>query len=146
MQTWLVHMRSPMRLLRDLGPVNFLVFQLLIIGTVLAALVHMIFIGQLGYALYAGHINGGIVTGFQVSVLFAGYLVSAILGLVALAHRRLLRCGWVLLLMPLHWLLLSVAAWRALFELIRDPYLWEKTEHGLAHTSRLAPNNGTHAA
>jgi hypothetical protein len=49
----------------------------------------------------------------------------------------------VLLLMPLHWLLLSLAAWRALYQLIRDPYRWEKTEHGLAKTSRLAEEPGT---
>jgi hypothetical protein len=44
----------------------------------------------------------------------------------------------VLLLMPLHWLLLSLAAWRALVQLVVAPYAWEKTEHGLAKSSRLA--------
>jgi len=44
----------------------------------------------------------------------------------------------VLLLTPLYWFLLSVAAWRALFQLLYDPQGWEKTEHGLARTSRLA--------
>jgi hypothetical protein len=39
--------------------------------------------------------------------------------------------------MPVYWLLLSLAAWRALYQLLRDPYGWEKTEHGLALTSRL---------
>ena len=68
----------------------------------------------------------------------AGYLISAALGLIGLARRRLLGCAWVLLLMPVYWLLLSLAAWRALFQLLRDPYRWEKTEHGLARTSRLA--------
>ena len=46
--------------------------------------------------------------------------------------------GFVLFLMPLHWLLLSAAAWRALWQLLRDPFRWEKTAHGLARTSRLA--------
>jgi len=41
-------------------------------------------------------------------------------------------------LVPLHWLLLSLAAWRALYQLMRDPQRWEKTEHGLARTSRRA--------
>ena len=50
----------------------------------------------------------------------------------------MLNCAWALLLMPVYWLLLSLAAWRALFQLLRDPYRWEKTEHGLARTSRLA--------
>ena len=40
-------------------------------------------------------------------------------------------------LTPLYWFLLSLAAWRALFQLLYDPQRWEKTEHGLARTSRL---------
>ena len=51
---------------------------------------------------------------------------------------RLLANAWVLLLTPFYWLLLSVAAWRALYQLLHDPQRWEKTEHGLARTSRLA--------
>jgi hypothetical protein len=39
---------------------------------------------------------------------------------------------------PLHWLLLSLAAWRGLYQLVVSPYAWEKTEHGLAKNSRLA--------
>jgi hypothetical protein len=45
---------------------------------------------------------------------------------------------WVLLLTPLYWVLLSIAAWCALYELFRAPYRWKKTEHGLAKTSRRA--------
>jgi hypothetical protein len=76
--------------------------------------------------------------GFDAVTLLAGYLISAALGLIGLARRRLLGCAWVLLLIPVYWLLLSLAAWRALFQLLRDPYRWEKTEHGLARTSRRA--------
>jgi hypothetical protein len=32
--------------------------------------------------------------------------------------------------------MLSLAAWRALYHLATKPYAWEKTEHGLARTSR----------
>jgi hypothetical protein len=52
-------------------------------------------------------------------------------------RRGLLSIAWVLLLTPLHWLLLSLAAWRAFYQLIVAPYAWEKTEHGLARSSRL---------
>jgi len=34
------------------------------------------------------------------------------------------------LLMPLYWLLVSFAAYRALVQLITAPHLWEKTAHG----------------
>ncbi len=40
LQTWLVHMRSPRRLWRELGPLGFLGFQTVVGGTILSALVH----------------------------------------------------------------------------------------------------------
>ncbi|HEV7462372.1 MAG TPA: glycosyltransferase family 2 protein [Methyloceanibacter sp.] len=39
-QTWLVHLRSPRTLWRELGPVGFFAFQITVGGTVLSALVH----------------------------------------------------------------------------------------------------------
>jgi hypothetical protein len=41
-----------------------------------------------------------------------------------------------LLLLPVYYLLGSVAAWMALYDLISRHYHWYKTEHGLAKTSR----------
>jgi hypothetical protein len=69
-----------------------------------------------------------------------GYLTSAFLGWLGLLRRGLLSTAWVLFLTPLHWLLLSLAAWRALFQLAVAPYRWEKTEHGLAIHSRRGAN------
>src|SRR6185437_10254827 len=40
LQTWLVHMRDPRALWRELGPRGFIAFQIVIAGTVLSALVH----------------------------------------------------------------------------------------------------------
>jgi cellulose synthase/poly-beta-1,6-N-acetylglucosamine synthase-like glycosyltransferase len=141
MQTWLVHMRSPRRLVRELGLSGFVVFQLLVGGTVLAALVHSVFaavlLGQFAMQ-FMNEAASGMLLGLHLPVLIAGYLVSAAVALVGLLRRRLFSCIWALLLMPIYWLLLSLAAWRALFQLVRDPYRWEKTEHGLARTSRLA--------
>jgi hypothetical protein len=71
-------------------------------------------------------------------MLICGYLISAVIGLIGLTRRRLLNCAWALVLMPIYWLLLSLAAWRALAQLMSNPYHWEKTDHGLARTSRLA--------
>jgi hypothetical protein len=139
MQTWLVHMRSPLRLARELGLPGFAVFQLLVGGTVLAALVHVLFVARLVWmmAMPLDDAMDQALFGFDAATLLSGYVISAALGLIGLARRQLLGCAWVLLLMPVYWLLLSLAAWRALFQLLRDPYRWEKTEHGLARTSRL---------
>jgi cellulose synthase/poly-beta-1,6-N-acetylglucosamine synthase-like glycosyltransferase len=145
MQTWLVHMREPRRLKRDLGLLGFIVFQLIVGGNALAALVHPLFMGGLIYALAAGAPmwkGGGpavaILAGLYGTSVVIGYCTSAFLGWFGLARRNLLSTAWVLLLTPLHWLMLSLAAWRALVQLIAAPYAWEKTEHGLAKSSRLA--------
>ena len=138
-------MRHPARLARELGVGGFLTFQLVVGGTVLSALVHPLFIAMFGYALatnslfpVGADLTSAVLAALCGGALVAGYLTSAALGLIGLKRRGLLRHAWVLLLMPLHWLLLSVAAWRALYQLLRDPYRWEKTAHGLARTSRLA--------
>ena len=141
LQTWLVHMRSPLRLVRGLGLPGFAVFQLVVGGSVLAALIHAVFVAQLAFNIAtAPHDDTAahLILGLYVAMLLSGYAVSALLSVVGLARRNLLHCAWVLLLMPVYWLLLSIAAWRALFQLVRAPYRWEKTEHGLARTSRLA--------
>ena len=146
MQTWLVHMRAPARVARELGFSGFLAFQLVVGGTVLSALVHPVFIAVAGYLAATNQLfdtarqrlRGARCSGCICGALVSGYLTSAALGLIGLKRRGLLRHGWVLLLMPLHWLLLSVAAWRALYQLLFNPFHWEKTAHGLARTSRLA--------
>lgn len=143
LQTWAVHMRQPRRLWRQLGPGGFIVFQLVIGGAVLAALVHGIFVGVL-----AGQIASGlfwsdkpgafdqIFAGLYVTTLASGYLLSMLLGFIGLSRRGLTRSAPWLLLLPLYWFLLSVAAWRAVFQFVFSPYRWEKTDHGLARTSR----------
>ena len=139
-QTWLVHNQSPRLLWQDLGAGGFAVFQLLVGGTVLAALVHGLFLVEIAWQLWDDgfETTGPSAAGLYVATLAAGYAVSAILALVGLMRRRLLRYAWALAMLPIYWLLLSAAAWRAVFQFIRDPYHWEKTEHGLALTSRLA--------
>jgi hypothetical protein len=52
-------------------------------------------------------------------------------------RRKLLSSALWLITVPFQWLMLSLAAWRALFQLFRAPHRWEKTAHGLAKTSRL---------
>ena len=142
MQTWLVHMRQPRRLLSDLGLPGFLTFQLIVGGNALAALVHPLFMAALIYSVASGapmwrgdSATGAILAAVYGMTVVIGYLSSAFLGWLGLLRRGLLPLAWVLLLTPLHWLLLSLAAWRALYQLVFAPYAWEKTEHGLAKSS-----------
>ncbi|NJL08250.1 MAG: glycosyltransferase, partial [Methylacidiphilales bacterium] len=140
MQTWLVHMRQPRRLQGDLGFAGFLAFQLMIGGSVLSALVHPVFVLALALQAATGLVAAGdglgaVLTGLTIATLVFGYAVSAALVLAGLARRRLLSIGWVVATLPVYWLLLSAAAWRAAWQLAVDPFHWEKTEHGFARTS-----------
>jgi cellulose synthase/poly-beta-1,6-N-acetylglucosamine synthase-like glycosyltransferase len=145
MQTWAVHMRSPRQLLAELGPAGFAAVQLVAGGNVLAALIHPIFLATVIYALAAGvpifGTGGAVATALawlSATTLAAGYVCSTVLGSWGLLRRGQRSAAWALALVPLHWTLLWLAAWRALYQLMRDPHRWEKTEHGLARTSRLA--------
>ena len=78
--------------------------------------------------------------GFDAAALVSGYLISAALGLIGLARRRLLGCAWALLLMPVYWLLLSLAAWRALFQLAaRSVSLGEDRARPRPHLAARSP-------
>jgi len=55
-------------------------------------------------------------------VVVTGYLLSASIGFLGQAQRGLLKQAGVLALTPLHWLLLSIAAWWAAVELIDAPF------------------------
>lgn len=144
MQTWLVHMRAPARAWHELGPKGFGTLQLVVGGTVLSALVHPLFLLAFAVSAVSGGsldkrgIAGLLMVALSGTTFASGYLATVTLGAVGLARRRLLSSAWVLLLVPVHWLLLSLAAWQAVIKLARDPYRWDKTEHGCASTSRSA--------
>lgn len=145
LQTWIVHMRSPVNLWRDTGARGFFTLNIIVGGNVLTALAHPVMLAELlvqsGMRAFDSDAATFLASNFaelHVAAIATGYLSTIIIGLMGLARRRLLHEAWVLALTPLYWICLSIAAWRALYQLAADPYRWEKTEHGLARHSRLA--------
>ena len=137
-QTWLVHMRSPMALWRELGPCGFLAFQIMVGGTVLSALAHPWFyvlaffdLATTGLLARPESLFGWsfwLIAWFDLAV---GYLASMGLGLLALRRRGHVALLKQIPLMPLYWFLISLAAYRALWQFATARFEWEKTEHGL---------------
>ncbi|HRP78882.1 MAG TPA: glycosyl transferase, partial [Aquamicrobium sp.] len=136
MQTWLVHMREPRLLWRELGPASFLAMQVMSLGMIVSALVHPFFVGSILYALaklaLAGSLASGeaALAGIGLANIAAGYGAFIALGLATLLAVEKPRPLVFILLTPVHWLLLSVAAWAALWEIYRRPHHWSKTPHG----------------
>jgi hypothetical protein len=147
MQTWSVHMREPGRLWREAGPRGFLTLNIIVGGNVLTALAYPVLVGELAvYFVTQGTASGGFFTGalapLHAAAIAGGVGSTVVIGLMGLARRGRLRSGWVLAATPFYWSFLSLAAWRALWQLWTDPYRWEKTEHGLAKNrpSTAAPH------
>jgi cellulose synthase/poly-beta-1,6-N-acetylglucosamine synthase-like glycosyltransferase len=137
-QTWLVHMRNPRALWRELGPRGFLGFQIMLGGTILSALAHPWFYVLVGFQLADGGVlvrpssTFGwlfwLIAGFDLS---AGYLAAMGLGLLAVQRRGYRALLKQIPLMPVYWLLISAAAYRALWQFMTARFEWEKTEHGV---------------
>lgn len=138
-QTLIVHARAPRRLLRDMGPLRMLVALLLTAGPFIAMTVHPVSLAAVLHHLWTrpqGHVPPGWVEIATLALcyvnLFLGYGVTAALTLVGLARRGRLREAAILLTLPFYLLLQSLAVWRALADLVRDPHRWDKTEHGMS--------------
>jgi len=58
---------------------------------------------------------------------------------IGMRRRNLTRFRRALLYLPLWLTMLSLAAWRAAYELWRRPFHWEKTQHGLTMRGAVDP-------
>jgi cellulose synthase/poly-beta-1,6-N-acetylglucosamine synthase-like glycosyltransferase len=136
MITYLVHMRRPFRLLRDMGPWKFLGFQFFFLTTILQFTLApalwffwLVFFGiptPFTDALPDAWVGG------LLALFLLTELVSLLIGFVAVGrtqHEKLLH--WVptmLLYFPLG----VFAAYKALSELVFKPFYWDKTRHGIS--------------
>lgn len=136
MQTWLVHHRRPLALLREIGWRDTLLFNLFVVGALTAALAHVAFMAELALALTGAPVLFGgapLVSAVQIMAFVAGYGASFALAAVSIRRRRdpRLRLG-LLATFPVYWLLMGAAVLIAAHDLLRRPHHWHKTEHGVA--------------
>lgn len=138
MQTWLVLMRHPLKLLASRGIIGFIIMQIMIGGMLVAALAHpfaFIFIAYTVYKALLGTMFGTTMIEIMLVYLDAfnligGYFIFVFVGMSALisAQKKKLKHRW-LFMPPVYWLLMSIAGWRALSQLPQQSQLWEKTPH-----------------
>ncbi|WP_226975195.1 glycosyltransferase family 2 protein [Xanthomonas sp. LMG 12462] len=137
MQTWLVHMRDPVQLYRSTGVRGFWGFQLFVGGTFFTALAAPLM--WLSYGLWLAVGSKFFDPFFPPALLYLS-LLNLLLGngfliymtLVAAFKRDYFRLAPYALTVPLYWLLQSIAAYKGLWQLIRNPFYWEKTTHGIS--------------
>ena len=93
MQTWLVHMRNPVKTGRELGPTGFWTLQALTAGIFISALFHPFFVALIVWLLVVESPHASVatmlLTGLNLEVFVLGYGVAMLAGAKALAPARL---------------------------------------------------------
>ena len=143
LQTFAVHLRQPRELKRELGWKGMMHFVMFVGGTPILAIVNPIF-WLLTILWFVAH-PVFIQELFPAPIYYLG-LVSWAFGNFLLVYVTVMSCrvgkrGELLipaLLVPLYWVMMSMAAVKALSQLVGAPNFWEKTVHGLHHEPQPA--------
>jgi cellulose synthase/poly-beta-1,6-N-acetylglucosamine synthase-like glycosyltransferase len=136
LQTWLVHIRNPVRLWRELGTRGFVGFNVVVGATPLLAALNPVF-WLLTLLWFTG--RPGIVQALFPAWLYYPALASLAGGNFVAVYRTVVAVRvagrvdllWAALCSPLYWTMMSIAAIRAIAQLVVKPSHWEKTVHGL---------------
>ncbi len=135
LQTWITHMRHPLDLWRSLGPLGFVVFHVLFLGTftsfAAAPLVLPLWVFTFGVELPIYQTVSPLFLNALVTAFVATEILLLVLGLVALRQRGEPRLIKFLPMMLFYWPIGSFAAYKALYELFARPAYWDKTQHGI---------------
>ncbi len=132
--TYASHMRRPAALLRDLGAWRFFGMQMMFAGTVihalLAPIVALLWLATFGAGGFDGFAGAEILLqiasiGFAAEILT---LAANYVGLRRAGHR--ISPLWLPTMMAYN-LLASLAAYKAVCEVLTKPFYWDKTAHGL---------------
>lgn len=146
MQTYLVHTRKPIQFAAQHGW-HALIFHLVVGGKIAFMFINpFLWIATISYFSFRT-IVGPVIESLYPPVIFYMGAFSLVFGNFLFLYYYLLGCAkrqhWDLMkyvyVIPFYWLCISVAALRALFQLIFSPHFWEKTHHGL-HLKSSTPS------
>lgn len=132
--TWLVHMREPRLLWRQLGPKRFWGVQVMFLGTLVqstfAPLLWSFWLILIGLGHPLQSTLGQPVLIVLAVAFFAAEVIGFAIAWIALrAHgHRYLR--WWILTLPGYFPLAVLAVYKALWEIVTAPFYWDKTPHG----------------
>ena len=140
--TYLVHMRQPRKLVRELGWGRVLGLQIIFLATFtqFAAAPWLWSIWLVSFGLshpLSVTLGSGFLVGLSVFFIACEllHLVIHLRAVWAPERRHLLL--WTLT-MPIYFLLGALAAYKALYELISQPFYWDKTQHGYEPETQAA--------
>ncbi|MEO7221856.1 MAG: glycosyltransferase family 2 protein [Devosia sp.] len=141
MQTWLVHTRHPIQLWKSIGAKGFFSFHFFIGAPPFTMLLAPILWTITLLVWFTNTFDFGWLfpEPFGTMALFnlvIGNLFLVYFGVVAALKRRYFDLVPVGILLPVYWVLHSIAAYKAFWQLCFNPHYWEKTEHGTSKVTQ----------
>ena len=135
MITYIVHIRDPAQLLRDLGFKRFMGLQMTFLTTfsqfLFAPVLWSFWITIFGYHHPIQNVLGdSTIQALILLFLFLEILTMSMTAVTSPNRRHLLKR---VVTMPLYFTLGPLVSYKALYELIVTPFYWDKTEQGLSN-------------
>lgn len=140
MQTYFVHMRDPRALIKKIGWRGFLGFNFFVGATPFTFLIYPVLLLSTLLSIFfplstMNSIFPEWLTAISTFNLIAGNIIMIYINMMAVFKRRYYELILFALLNPLYWLMHSIAAYKAVWQLVMNPFFWEKTHHGLTKVS-----------
>ena len=134
LQTWIIHMRHPLKPGGYSGILRQFTLQLTIGLSLLTGLFHVPSLIVIAALLVFTDAPSG-------SAFFMGSFVVAYASGMLIGAAGLIRAGkthllWQVLLMPAYWVLHFIPTLLAIMELCVRPFYWHKTEHGIGNSPK----------
>lgn len=139
LQTYLVHMRRPNEFFGNGKRSDLITFQFIVGGKIALMYINPImWFLTICYFILRNQIGSQFGTFFPTPILYMG-LFSLFIGNFLYLYYYMVGCArreyWSLvnfvILVPVYWLMMSAAAYVALYKLLTEPHYWAKTSHRL---------------
>ncbi len=136
-QTGIAHGQHPFDAIREMGAGAWIAAASQIVGVVLGALTFPFFAAWFVWNAWTGEVWDTstwlmfLANCLALEIALVGLLVMVLPAIIGLRRRRLWHLAPWLLTAPVYLLLVSLAAWIAVWDFLRQPFHWAKTEHGL---------------
>ncbi|MBB6260540.1 cellulose synthase/poly-beta-1,6-N-acetylglucosamine synthase-like glycosyltransferase [Paenochrobactrum gallinarii] len=142
MQTSLVHLRNPVETSRQLGFKRFIISQVYMLGLIISALFHPLMLLTMIFLVVSAFFTPFEVRHMMLLTIDMMNIVMAYVSYYLLAAKAAEKSEmdgypYLLGIVP-YWIMISFSTWRALLQLMKEPFLWEKTPHFRSATATQA--------
>ena len=135
-QTWLVHMRHPFKLIREIGFKAFFSFQMVVGGNIFTVVFNPVYwVLTTAWLFFRFDFISSLFPGpiyyMGAFSLFFGNFTFTYMNVAGAMQRKYFDMVKTALLSPLYWGLMSIGGWKGFIQIFTNPHYWEKTVHGL---------------